>query len=341
MSVIATAVKHLIAAGVTGDALVTAIADMESAANPARSKGAERTARWRERTKQASQSVTVTECDGDEAANKGFDKERFHTSKEITSQQIPDTNAGDANGALVQRICEVVASITEPLPDEAIACHDAVEAALKADGLRVMREAEVRNHDGVRGRYDLVVLQGDGRAAIEIDRRQARAKSVQKLLGFDGGRVQILRGSMPPHQIEGIDAFISLPVMVAKACERGKLPDDWEPDAKTWALADELGFSPQQAWDQLERMRDWAKNADGGKGRKSDWNAAFRNWLKRASDDKRNRPQPTRQQRNSLHATLDAIDACADEAIRRSGGHGPEGGEEDTDFLSRLRQSAA
>ena len=43
MSVIAVAVKHLIDAGVTGDALVTAIAEME-AAQDTRSTGAKRQA---------------------------------------------------------------------------------------------------------------------------------------------------------------------------------------------------------------------------------------------------------------------------------------------------------
>lgn len=117
------------------------------------------------------------------------------------------------------------------------------------------------------------------------------------------------------------------------------LPDDWEPDAKTWALADELGFTAQEVWDQLDRMRDWAKNAGGGKGRKSDWNAAFRNWIKRAADDRRNKPQAPR--RNNLQDSFAILDAVVDEAIRRSDGGGPEGSEEDTFEFPGLRQSAA
>ena len=56
---IAAVLRELIAAGVTGDALVTAIERIEAAIYPARSAGAARTARWRERHK-ASQNVTVT-----------------------------------------------------------------------------------------------------------------------------------------------------------------------------------------------------------------------------------------------------------------------------------------
>lgn len=58
MSIIATAVKHLIAAGVTGDALVTAIAEMEASIDT-RSTAAKRQARYRARKdNEASQSVT-------------------------------------------------------------------------------------------------------------------------------------------------------------------------------------------------------------------------------------------------------------------------------------------
>jgi hypothetical protein len=52
VSIIAEAVRHLIAAGVTGDALVTAIADMEAAQKPARSSAAVRQARYRDREKE-------------------------------------------------------------------------------------------------------------------------------------------------------------------------------------------------------------------------------------------------------------------------------------------------
>lgn len=65
MSIIATALKHLVAAGVSGDALLDAIAEMEAAvrAEPKpRSAGAIRTANYRARkAAQASQGVT---CDG-------------------------------------------------------------------------------------------------------------------------------------------------------------------------------------------------------------------------------------------------------------------------------------
>jgi hypothetical protein len=60
MSLIATAVKHMMDAGMPSEAILAAIADMESKIAPSRSKGADRQARYRERNK-ASQSVTSDE----------------------------------------------------------------------------------------------------------------------------------------------------------------------------------------------------------------------------------------------------------------------------------------
>lgn len=59
--IISVAVRHLVANGVTGDALIAAIADMEAAIDT-RSTGAKRQARYRERNK-ASQTVTSVTSD--------------------------------------------------------------------------------------------------------------------------------------------------------------------------------------------------------------------------------------------------------------------------------------
>jgi 5-methylcytosine-specific restriction endonuclease McrA len=69
MSIIATAVKHLMAAGVTGDALIAAIADMEEQVAPSRSKAAERTDKYRQRRNLSDQdwallTAQVIERDG-------------------------------------------------------------------------------------------------------------------------------------------------------------------------------------------------------------------------------------------------------------------------------------
>ena len=57
---LAQVARELILAGVTGDALCDALERVERSMTPARSKAAERTARWRERKQQEAVSVT---CD--------------------------------------------------------------------------------------------------------------------------------------------------------------------------------------------------------------------------------------------------------------------------------------
>lgn len=60
MSIISIAVKHLIAAGVTGNALVSIIEEMELSEKPIRSTNAERQFRFRERNKALRNVTSVT-----------------------------------------------------------------------------------------------------------------------------------------------------------------------------------------------------------------------------------------------------------------------------------------
>jgi hypothetical protein len=66
-----------------------------------------------------------------------------------------------------------------------------------------------------------------------------------------------------------------------------RIPNNFQPEPKLLELAVGLGFSEPELTDQLERFRDWANSATGQVGLKRDWQAAFRNWIKRAADDKR------------------------------------------------------
>ena len=190
-----------------------------------------------------------------------------------------------------------------------------------------------------------------GRVAAAIANVRNIDEQAERRRAADRARKAVCKSGIPQNSAESAELVSPLdpplspaplsPPIIPPSSQTTKaraLPDDWEPNAKTWQLADELGFTSQEAWDQLERMRDWSRAA-GSKANRADWNAAFRNWLKRTADDRRNRPQAAK--RGSIHDTLDAIDAVADETIRRSGGYGEEGSEEDFDLIPGLRQSAA
>lgn len=65
------------------------------------------------------------------------------------------------------------------------------------------------------------------------------------------------------------------------------LPDSWAPDLDTTALARTLGVDVAT---EVDRMRDWAR---GSGSRKADWGATFRNWLRKASEERPvRRPAP-------------------------------------------------
>lgn len=91
-------VKELLAAGVTGDALVTALERLEASSKSLRSAGAERQARYRERVKEREQTVTsdVTSVTGDA-------KEKFpHTpSKENIYITTPTAREADETAEAV------------------------------------------------------------------------------------------------------------------------------------------------------------------------------------------------------------------------------------------------
>lgn len=327
MSISANTLELLMKAGLEGSALLAIVRSMEADMVKPVSTNAERQARYRAKHKAERNESNVT---GDvtcynETPGKGFDKERFHTSKEITSKIFTTGSARDGlsddSAALVTRICEVVACIPGPLEDDATACHDAVEAAIKADGLRVFREADVRNGDGVTGRFDLVVRHADAGVAIEIDRRQMRAKSVQKLLGFDGGRIAILRGSEPAHEIDGIDATLSLPI-VGRASRGTRLPENFTPLPAIVQQGLNLGLTEADISDQLERFRDWANAATGQVSIKRDWQAAFRNWIKRVADDRKKQQRFAGKQSpgDKMRQAFDDLDA---EVARRRQAAGP------------------
>ncbi len=105
MSVIATAVKHLLAAGVTGDALVTAIEDMEQSMEPVetRSTAAIRQQRYRDNNKvgavtKRNESVTRNDSNASEQKEKVSPKE--YISNPLPKEKSPLTPKGVSSPAV-------------------------------------------------------------------------------------------------------------------------------------------------------------------------------------------------------------------------------------------------
>ena len=68
-----------------------------------------------------------------------------------------------------------------------------------------------------------------------------------------------------------------------------RLPDDWQPDE---AFARQQGLSLADVARQADRFRDYWRAVPGQKGVKADWNATWRNWVRREAEQRRPR-RPT------------------------------------------------
>ena len=69
-----------------------------------------------------------------------------------------------------------------------------------------------------------------------------------------------------------------------------RLPADWAPGPEHDAFAEGLGFRNGAAQAELAKFRDYWTAQPGEKGRKVDWPATWRNWLRRAAE---RRPAPS------------------------------------------------
>lgn len=87
------------------------------------------------------------------------------------------------------------------------------------------------------------------------------------------------------------DADASVDHAQPKASPRGsRLPDDWQPSSEDIGFAEREGFGPADTAREAERFRDFWHGKAGVAGRKADWPATWRNWIRRAAES---RPRPS------------------------------------------------
>lgn len=108
--------------------------------------------------------------------------------------------------------------------------------------------------------------------------------------GQSRGRVSLdkEKAPTPPKEINPIPC-----VRDARATGWHRLPDDWTParnlPPQVQAKVDQ--WPPGALDDEMANFRRWARNAEdkNGKGRKRDWDDAWRNWITRRHDEKYSR----------------------------------------------------
>lgn len=105
-------------------------------------------------------------------------------------------------------------------PDHAASMHAGVAASLRKAGYQVCMEYPTGALGDTRdGRIDLVAIWDGGKAAIELDCRKPRKRSIHKLRLFDGYRVIGVRGIEGQPIPDGIDAVVTMRVRVPEDAE--------------------------------------------------------------------------------------------------------------------------
>ncbi len=86
----------------------------------------------------------------------------------------------------------------------------------------------------------------------------------------------------PTSTLVSKDTRVDVP-KITKAPKNDKgerLPDDWALDAALYAHCEKYGYSESQSKIINEAFEDYWRATPGAKGKKLDWRAAFRNWVK-------------------------------------------------------------
>lgn len=81
------------------------------------------------------------------------------------------------------------------------------------------------------------------------------------------------------------------------AARGSRIPESFQPDEKAWEVGVLLLGGEQAAYGELDKFRDYWRSIAGAKGRKADWNATFRVWIRNAAD----RKPPFRQANDRPH----------------------------------------
>lgn len=98
-----------------------------------------------------------------------------------------------------------------------------------------------------------------------------------------------------------------------------RLPEGWRPLPAEWTMG-VTALGPERAAAELEKFTDYWRAVPGAKGRKLDWPATFRNWIRRASESRSN----VRPANDHRAAKADHLGSVARAMAAACGGSEPE-----------------
>ncbi|MGX7895491.1 hypothetical protein [Tsuneonella sp. HG222] len=98
------------------------------------------------------------------------------------------------------------------------------------------------------------------------------------------------------------------PEIQPRARKGHRLPLDWQPKPLPAEVAAIVARWPEGAIErELARFRDWAKGATGKSALKNDWDAAWRNWLRRRDDEGTYKRNDNRKSSSTASAAAGAL----------------------------------
>jgi hypothetical protein len=129
----------------------------------------------------------------------------------------------------------------------------------------------------------------------ERQRRHRASRNVTVTERDSRDECDITPPSAPPNDIYSNPPHHP-PLQKSGARKGSRLPDDWFPKPLPSELAAAVARWPDgEVEKQMAMFRDWAASAPGSKGIKSDWDAAWRNWLRRVDGERPRQSSPPRQ----------------------------------------------
>ena len=137
-----------------------------------------------------------------------------------------------------------------------------------------------------------------GHASVTAESRDSDAQGGKEGKGKEGERTRADARTAPADAV-------AAPDLGAKIEARGtKLPEGWEPseDIKAWARQERPDLDMDRT---LAAFRDYWRAQPGAKGRKADWPATFRNWVR---NEKRLPGSTTGAALDRVPVTHDAIE---------------------------------
>lgn len=111
--------------------------------------------------------------------------------------------------------------------------------------------------------------------------------------------------NLPGQTFREVLAIVADALDVTRKRQGCVLPESWSPGESGMAWAGEL-LGVLDAERELETFRDYWRAKPGREGRKLDWEATWRNWVRRVDE---RRAKPTNGHRNGAHQSTAAVAA--------------------------------